>query len=58
MRILLLILIAIGIGCSGSQKKDAESLIGEPPSAKDDPFFFVAMPDEAVPVASSGTLGE
>lgn len=35
-----------------------EEVIGRPPPADEDPFFVKSMPGEAVPVASSGSIGD
>lgn len=58
-RTLLVVLVVLGAACGGADKKEEpETVIGTPPSPKDDPFFFVAMPAEAVPASSRGTIGD
>jgi len=49
----------LAAGCSTSKPKsdNADHIVGTPPKPKEDPFFFVAMPADAVPAQSSGTIG-
>lgn len=52
----LALVIALGLGCSTPKETPpSDSLIGRPPPASEDPFYFVAM-ERAVPVESSGMV--
>ncbi len=57
-RLLSIVALVLLASCSGPDtREEPETVIGTPPSPKDDPFFFVAMPAEAVPAAATGTIG-
>jgi hypothetical protein len=58
-RVVILLIMLPLIACGGAEtREEPETVIGTPPSPKDDPFFFVAMPAEAVPAATQGTIGD
>lgn len=58
LRAASLALLTLLAACGGAQDKEqSQELQGAPPTAKEDPFFFVAMPAEAQPADTSGTIG-
>jgi hypothetical protein len=58
-RTIVLVVAVLVAACGGADtKEEPETVIGTPPSPKEDPFFFVAMPAEAVPAAATGTIGD
>ena len=51
----LLLLLA---GCGGAPPREqSQELQGVPPTPKEDPFYFVAMPAEAEPAETTGMIG-
>lgn len=58
-RLLFALIVLVLAACGGADtREEPETVIGSPPSPKDDPFFFVAMPAEAIPAATQGTIGD
>lgn len=52
-------LLAQLTACGGAQSQEqSQELQGAPPTAREDPFFFVAMPAEAEPAETTGMIGE
>lgn len=45
------------LGCSQPKNTRSDAIEGRPPAPEEDPFFFVAIPAEAVKADTQGTIG-
>lgn len=54
---MLFVGFALLLGCSQPKNTRTDAIEGRPPTPDDDPFFFVALPAEAVKVDTRGTIG-
>ncbi|MFU8807198.1 MAG: hypothetical protein ACNA8W_25540 [Bradymonadaceae bacterium] len=54
------VLVAFGIGCTTpapAPDRKEDTVLGRPPTPEEDPFFYIALPAEAVPAGHRGVIG-